>query len=230
MDYLAGEVLVFDKPLNWTSFDLVNKVRWLLKRKLGVKKIKVGHAGTLDPLATGLVVICTGKATKQIEQYFDSEKEYIATFTFGATTPSYDLETEIDETFPTDHITRKLIEEKLTTFIGKIEQIPPVYSAIKMQGKRAYEFARKNQDVKMEPRQIEIMRFEMIDYNFPNVDFKIVCSKGTYIRSLARDLGHQVNSGAHLTALRRTRSGNFSVDDAISIDEFEKKLNNFETN
>ena len=219
-DYKNGQVLLIDKPLNWTSFQAVNKIRWAIKKHYKLKKIKVGHAGTLDPLASGLLVICTGKMTKQIDTFQGQEKEYTGTFTLGSTTPSFDLETEIDKTYPTDHITGNLIQETTKQFIGNIEQFPPVVSAVKKDGKRLYEFARAGKEVEIKPRQIHISSFEIINNRMPELDFKVVCSKGTYIRSLANDFGKALNSGAHLSALRRTRIGKFTVNEAQTIENF----------
>lgn len=219
-DFKSGKILLFDKPLEWTSFQLVNKVRWLIRKHFNIKKIKVGHAGTLDPLATGLLIICTGKATKQIENLQGQEKEYTGTFTLGATTPSYDLETEIDEKFPIDHLSEKEIREATKNFIGDIQQLPPVFSALKKDGKRLYEYARSGEEVKISARKVNISEFEITAIDLPNVDFRVVCSKGTYIRSLAHDFGKALNSGAHLSALRRTRIGNYTVKDALTVDSF----------
>lgn len=219
-DFKSGKILLFDKPLEWTSFQLVNKVRWLIRKHFNIKKIKVGHAGTLDPLATGLLIICTGKATKQIENLQGQEKEYTGTFTLGATTPSYDLETEIDEKFPIDHLSEKEIREATKNFIGDIQQLPPVFSALKKDGKRLYEYARRGEEVKISARKVNISEFEITAIDLPNVDFRVVCSKGTYIRSLAHDFGKALNSGAHLSALRRTRIGNYTVKDALTVDSF----------
>lgn len=223
-DYLNGKVLLIDKPLEWTSFQAVNKIRWHIKKKFGLKKIKVGHAGTLDPLATGLLILCVGKQTKNISIYQGQIKEYTGTFTLGATTPSYDLETEIDEEFPTDHITEVLLNETTQTFLGEIDQKPPIFSAIKKDGKRLYEIARKGQTTEIQSRKVKISEFEITKIDLPKVEFRVVCSKGTYIRSLAHDFGQTLNSGAHLSTLRRTKIGDFSVSDALSIDEFISKL------
>lgn len=224
-DYLAGEVLLIDKFLGWTSFDVVNKIRYLLKKHYGIKKIKVGHAGTLDPLASGLVILCTGKKTKEIESYQAQEKEYIAEITLGATTPSFDLETEKDFTFETSHITEKAIYNTVKSFIGKQEQMPPMFSAKKVDGKRAYISARKGQELNLKKSDIEIYDLEILEKQIPEkITLKIRCSKGTYIRALARDIGIALGSGAHLTKLRRTKIGSFSVDKAITVDEFEKLL------
>ena len=221
-DFHAGALMLIDKPLHWTSFDVVNKVRYALRAKCG--KIKVGHAGTLDPLATGLVMVCTGKWTKRIEEFMASEKEYVATVRFGATTPSYDLEKEIDATYPYEHITKELIESVLPQFLGKIMQVPPLFSAIRIDGKRAYEKARKGSDEEPEAREIEIMELEILSYNAPDLEIRVRCGKGTYIRSLARDLGRACQSGAHLIALRRTRSGEYSVNDANNLEDLVAKL------
>ena len=223
-DYLNGQVILIDKPLEWTSFQVVNKVRWLLKKRLGIKKIKVGHAGTLDPLATGLLIICSGKFTKKIEGYQGQEKEYTGTITLGATTPSYDLETEIDREFDISHVDEKLIEKAREKFLGEVQQQPPVFSALKKDGKRLYDYARKGQEVEIPTRTILITEFEITSYTKPEVHFRVVCSKGTYIRSLAHDFGKEVNAGGHLSALRRTRIGEFHVKDALTIEEFEDAL------
>lgn len=212
-----GEVLLINKPLTWTSFDIVNRFRYFLIKHLGIKKIKVGHAGTLDPLADGLLIVCTGKFTKRIDEFQGQEKEYTGTFRLGATTPSYDLEREIDETFETVHITEAMIHEAAHSFIGDIQQIPPVFSAIKVEGKRAYSFARKDRELILDARPVNIREFEITRIEMPDVDFRISCSKGTYIRSLARDFGLALNSGAHLTALRRTRIGDFRLEDAHNL-------------
>jgi tRNA pseudouridine55 synthase len=223
-DYKNGQVLLIDKPLEWTSFQVVNKLRWHIKQRFGIKKIKVGHAGTLDPLATGLLIICTGKQTKEIHTYQGQVKEYTGTFTIGATTPSYDLETAVDKTFPTEHITEKILQHTTQQFIGDIQQKPPIFSAIKKEGKRLYELARKGETTEIKARTVTISEFEITEVNLPEVGFRVVCSKGTYIRSLAFDFGKAVGSGAHLSALRRTRIGNFSVEKAISIEHFIENL------
>ena len=222
--YIEGQVLFIDKPLTWTSFDVVNKIRKSLKHHLGIKKIKVGHAGTLDPLATGLVIICTGRATKQMLQYQDLNKEYEALIRLGATTPSFDLETEVDQSFPWEHISSSDIQEALAFFSGVQEQMPPLYSAKSVDGKRAYNMARKGKTVELKPQQIEIHRLEILKENLPDLSLLVECSKGTYIRSLARDLGEKLNSGAHLAGLRRTRIGPHTVEEAISVENFIKKL------
>ncbi|WP_445732964.1 tRNA pseudouridine(55) synthase TruB [Mariniflexile sp.] len=231
-DYLFGQVLLIDKPLHWTSFQVVNKLRWEIRQAFNIKKIKVGHAGTLDPLATGLLVICTGKMTKEIDSFQAQAKEYTGTIVLGSTTPSFDLETEINHTFPTNHITESLIKEATKPFIGKIQQIPPVFSAIKKDGKRLYEFARAGEEVEIKSRTVTISEFEITNIDTStalstgsvNVGFRVVCSKGTYIRSLANDFGKALQSGAHLSALRRTKIGDFHVDNASSIETFIKNL------
>lgn len=213
-DFKEGQVLLIDKPLNWTSFQVVNKIRWHIRQKFNLKKIKVGHAGTLDPLATGLLILCTGKFTKQIETYQAQTKEYTGEITLGATTPSYDLETEIDKQFPTEHITELLIYKTAKLFEGEINQKPPIFSAIKKDGKKLYELAREGKTTEIKSRKITINTFEITNINLPKVNFRIVCSKGTYIRSLAYDFGLALNSGAHLSGLRRTKIGSFNVENA----------------
>ncbi|EHO14753.1 tRNA pseudouridine(55) synthase TruB [Myroides odoratimimus] len=222
--FQSGQILLIDKPLHWSSFQAVNKIKWLLKKHFDLKKIKVGHAGTLDPLASGLLIICTGKATKQISELQGQIKEYTGTITLGGTTPSYDLETEIDQTFPTEHITEDLLEEARLSFMGTTEQRPPIFSALKKDGKRLYEHARKGEEVEIATRPITIEEFELTKTALPNVDFRVVCSKGTYIRSLAYDFGNKVNSGAHLSALRRTKIGDFDVINAVTPEEFEEQV------
>lgn len=219
MNFLDGEILYIDKPLGWTSFDAVKRVRGALLRRLKVKKLKVGHAGTLDPLATGVMIVCTGKATKQIDTLQAGVKEYVATMALGATTPSFDLETEIDATYPTAHITRELVEETLPKFLGRIEQVPPKFSACKVDGKRAYNMARKGQEVELKPKVLVIDSIELIDYSPESITIRVVCGKGTYIRALARDIGLALGSGAHLTALRRTRVGDVTADDCLSVEQ-----------
>ncbi|WP_418638083.1 tRNA pseudouridine(55) synthase TruB [Winogradskyella sp.] len=219
-DFLSGQVLLIDKPLTWTSFQAVNKLRWEIRHAFDIKKIKVGHAGTLDPLATGLLVICTGKMTKQINVFQGQEKEYTGTFILGSTTPSFDLETEVDKSFPTEHITDELIHSTTQQFIGQINQFPPVFSAIKKDGKRLYEFARAGEEVEIKSRQVEITEFEITKIDQLELQFRVVCSKGTYIRSLAHDFGKALKSGAHLSSLRRTRIGDFKVDDALTPEAF----------
>ena len=223
-DFQNGKVLLIDKPLEWSSFQVVNKVRWLIKRRFDLKKIKVGHAGTLDPLATGLLILCTGKFTKKIETYQAQEKEYTGTITLGATTPSYDMETEIDREFDISNITEELLHATTKQFTGVIDQKPPVFSAIKKDGKRLYEFARKGQEVEVKTRQVEIKAFELTRINLPEVDFRVVCSKGTYIRSLAHDFGAALENGGCLSALRRTKIGDFQVENAQTIEAFENSL------
>jgi len=223
-EFLSGQVLLIDKPLHWTSFQVVNKLRWEIRMAFKIKKIKVGHAGTLDPLATGLLVICTGKMTKQINTFQDQIKEYTGTIVLGSTTPSYDLETEIDEIFSTNHITEELIHKTTKQFIGEIAQFPPIFSAIKKDGKRLYEFARAGEEVEIKSRNITINTFEITKVALPEVEFRVVCSKGTYIRSLANDFGKALNSGGHLSVLRRTKIGDFDVSEALSIEKFIENL------
>lgn len=224
--FQEGQILLIDKPLTWSSFQAVNKIKYALIKNLNLpKKFKIGHAGTLDPLASGLLIICTGKFTKKISELQGQIKEYTGTITLGATTPSYDLETEVNEIFPTEHITDELILETTKQFIGIIDQFPPIFSAIKKDGKRLYEHARAGEEVEIQSRKVEIMEFEITRINLPEVDFRVVCSKGTYIRSLAFDFGKALNSGGHLTALRRTKIGDFSVDNAIEPLPFEKMYN-----
>ena len=220
MDFQEGAILYFDKPLHWTSFDLVSKIRYHISRSLRIKKIKVGHAGTLDPLATGVMIICTGKATKKIEEFQYRSKEYIATLRLGATTPSFDLETAINETFETSHITKEMIEEALQQFTGSIEQIPPAFSACKIEGNRAYQLARKGIEVELKPKVLVIDEIELLSFRENILTIRIVCSKGTYIRALARDIGNALHSGAHLIALQRTRIGDVTLDQCLSVDEF----------
>lgn len=226
MNFIEGEVLYINKPLYWTSFQLVNKVKYALLKQLAVKKLKVGHAGTLDPLATGVMIICTGKATKLIERYQYQTKEYIATLELGATTPSFDLEHPIDERFETAHITKELVHEKLAQFVGEIDQIPPVYSAVKVKGKRAFDYARQGEEIELKPKKLVIDELEVLDFSLPILKIRIVCSKGTYIRALARDIGLALKSGAHLVALERTRIGEITVDKCLQIEELESYLIN----
>lgn len=223
-DFEAGEVLLFDKPYGWSSFDVVNKVRYQIRNYLGKRNIKVGHAGTLDPLASGLLMICTGKATKRIEDLQAGEKEYTGTFVLGASTASFDLEKPIDKQFPTDHITPELILQAASSFIGDQLQVPPVFSAIKIEGRRAYKFARQQEEVEIKARPITITEFEVTSISLPEVNFRIVCSKGTYIRSIARDFGERLDSGAYMSSLRRTRSGNHSIEDAHEVEAFVELL------
>lgn len=215
-----GQVLFFNKPLYWTSFDLVNKVRNIIRSTLKIKKIKVGHAGTLDPLASGLMIVCTGRATKRINEFQDLDKEYVATFHLGATTPSFDLETETDFQYPADHITEELVREKLACFLGEQKQLPPMYSAKLIAGKRAYEFARQGIQKELEPVTVYFREIELLSYNIPEIKVRIVCSKGTYIRSFARDLGKALNSGSYLSSLERTAIGSFRITDAFEIEKF----------
>lgn len=219
MDYISGEVLVIDKPYRWTSFDAVKRLRGALQRRLNAKRFKVGHAGTLDPLATGVLLVCTGRATKRIAELQEGMKEYVAEITFGATTPSYDLEKEIDATYPWEHITPELIAETLPKFQGHVMQVPPVFSAVKVDGKRAYNYARKGKEVEIKAKPLEIKELEVLNWEAPKLTLRVLCSKGTYIRALARDLGEAMNSGAHLTALRRTRVGDYTINDAMSLDQ-----------
>lgn len=224
MNFQAGEIIYIDKPYRITSFDVVNKVRWHLCHALGVKKLKVGHAGTLDPLATGVMIVCTGRATKRIEEFQYHTKEYVATMRLGATTPSFDLEKEIDAYYPTEHITRPMVEEVLTHFLGTIEQVPPSFSACKVDGVRAYDMARKGKEVELKPKTLVIDEIELLDYSMPEITVRVVCSKGTYIRALARDIGEALHSGAHLTALRRARVGDVTLDRCIALDAFPQWL------
>lgn len=225
MNYKEGAVLVFDKPFGWTSFQLVNKVRWLICKKYNWKKLKVGHAGTLDPLATGLMIICTGGATKKIDDIQAMSKQYLAEITFGASTPSFDLETEVDKIYNVSHITEELIREKIQQFKGEIEQVPPLFSAKKVNGVRAYQLARNGVEKELKPAKVTIYAIELLKFSHPVATFSITCSKGTYIRSLARDLGYALESGGYLTALRRTAVGDYKESDAQEIETFQKKLN-----
>ncbi|MGB0592695.1 MAG: tRNA pseudouridine(55) synthase TruB [Flavobacteriales bacterium] len=220
IDYIEGHTLLINKPLRWTSFDVVKKIRNTLRTALNIKKIKVGHAGTLDPLADGLLIVCTGKFTKRINEFQAQEKEYTAEFTLGATTPSFDLETEVNETFDYNHITQDMLKTTAESLTGNILQTPPIYSAIKQDGKRLYEHARKGEDVKIKERMVHVSKFEIIKVEMPKVYVRIVCSKGTYIRSLAQTFGKNLNSGAHLSQLTRTRIGKFELSQAIDIQEF----------
>lgn len=221
LNFEEGEILAFDKPYGWTSFQVVGRVRWWLKRRCGIPKIKVGHAGTLDPLATGVLVICTGKATKKIEELQQHTKEYVATLKLGATTPSFDKEKEEDAQYPTDHLSQELVEETLCKFIGEIEQVPPMFSAVKIDGKRAYKLARKGEEVTIKAKRVRIDQLELLSYT-PNSEMtiRVVCSKGTYIRSLARDLGEALKTGAYLTDLRRTRVGEYQAYKCINPEHF----------
>lgn len=230
IDFKEGQVILIDKPLEWTSFDIVNKIRYTIRHKYNYKKIKVGHAGTLDPLATGLLIICTGKFTKQIETYQAQKKEYVTTLKLGATTPSFDRELDEDAQFEYNHITRELFEESLTNFIGEIKQIPPIFSAKKVNGKKAYIAARNGEDIELKANTIVIDKIEVLDFNLPFVKIKVECGKGTYIRALARDIGKTLNSGAYLYDLRRTKIGDFNVENALEIKEFEKNVEQIVTN
>jgi len=223
-DFLEGQVILIDKPLDWTSFQAVNALKWAIRKKFNLKKLKIGHAGTLDPLATGLLIICTGKFTKKIPEYQGQPKEYTGTFTLGATTPSYDLETAVDHSYPWEHLTEEDLKGATAQFLGEIQQMPPMFSAIKKDGKRLYELARAGKAVAVEPRNIEIFAFDITGIMLPQVDFRVVCSKGTYIRSLAHDFGKAVGSGAHLTSLRRTKIGDFNVNNASAPLDFKEKL------
>ena len=224
-DFIEGAVLYIDKPLHWSSFRVVRVVRAKLCHKLGIKKLKVGHAGTLDPLATGVMTLCTGRMTKQIDRLQAETKEYMASIRLGATTPSFDLETEIDGEYPTDHITQQLVEEALIRFTGEIMQIPPRFSAVKVDGKRAYELARKNEDIELKPKLLVIDSIELMACDLPDITIRVVCSKGTYIRALARDIGEALQSGAHLTALTRTRVGDVILADCLKMEEVDDYLN-----
>ncbi|MDX1326301.1 MAG: tRNA pseudouridine(55) synthase TruB [Arenibacter sp.] len=223
-EFLEGKLLLIDKPLGWSSFQAVNSLKWAIRKKFQLKKIKIGHAGTLDPLATGLLLICTGKATKTINELQGQEKEYTGSFTLGATTPSYDLETEVDKHYPTDHITEAMIHEATSAFLGEIEQAPPVFSALKKDGKRLYEYAREGKSVEIKKRLVTITEFEITKIQLPLVHFRVVCSKGTYIRSLAYDFGKELGSGAYLSTLRRTKIGDYNVNKAIAPEEFRELL------
>lgn len=224
MDFIEGEILYFNKPLTWTSFKLVAKVRHTICRHLDIKKLKVGHAGTLDPLATGVMIICTGRATKRIEEFQYQTKEYVATLELGATTPSFDLEKEIDNRFDFSHVTEKMVEEKLPMFVGRIEQVPPSFSACKVDGKRAYDMARKGEEVILKPKVLVIDEIELLECQLPMIKIRVVCSKGTYIRALARDLGEALNCGAHLTALCRTRIGEIRLENCLNVDDYTKEM------
>ncbi|MDE6794489.1 MAG: tRNA pseudouridine(55) synthase TruB [Muribaculaceae bacterium] len=228
MDFISGEIIGIDKPLGWTSFDAVKRLRGAIQRRLHVKKFKVGHAGTLDPLATGVLIICTGRATRRIEELQNGDKEYVATIRLGATTPSFDLETKIDKEYPWAHVTRKMIEEVLPRFTGKIMQVPPVFSAVKVDGKRAYNLARKGKEVELKAKPLEIKEMELLSCDFPDVTLRIVCSKGTYIRAIARDLGEALGSGAHLIGLRRTRVGMIPVSSCMSMEEALERISTAE--
>lgn len=224
MNFQEGEILYFDKPLHWTSFDLVNKIRYEISRFLKIKKIKVGHAGTLDPLATGVMIVCTGRATKKIEELQYLTKEYVATMRLGATTPSFDLETEVDAVYNTSHITKETVESVLQRFTGNIEQIPPAYSAVKVQGNKAYDLARKGIAVELKPKLLVIDEIELLSFHRDEIEVRIICSKGTYIRALARDIGIALDSGAHLIRLQRTRIGDITIDKCLKIADFYETL------
>ncbi len=224
MDFISGEIIGIEKPLGWTSFDAVKRVRGAIQRRLNVKKFKVGHAGTLDPLATGVLIICTGRATRDIERLQNGTKEYIATIRLGATTPSFDLETEIDEEYPYEHITEDMVRDLLPRFTGHIMQVPPVYSAVKVDGKRAYKYARKGKEVELKAKPLVIEELEMLPSQLPELKLRIVCSKGTYIRALTRDIGAALGSGAHLTALCRTRVGDVKLSDCPTVDQAAEKI------
>ena len=219
MDFITGEIIAIDKPLGWTSFDAVKRLRGAIQRRLRLKKFKVGHAGTLDPLATGVLLVCTGRATRKIEELQSGEKEYIATLELGSTTPSYDLETEIDFTYPTDHITEERVKSALQNFVGNIMQVPPVFSAVKVDGKRAYKYARHGKELDLKAKPVTIKEIEFISFENNILKFRVVCGKGTYIRSLARDLGEDLESGAHLIGLQRTRVGDYTLNDCVSVDK-----------
>lgn len=219
MDFITGEIIGIDKPFGWTSFDAVKRLRGAIQRRLGVKKFKVGHAGTLDPLATGVLIICTGRATRKIEELQNGSKEYVAQLTLGATTPSFDLETEIDATFPWEHITRDRVEKVLPRFTGRVMQVPPVFSAVKVDGKRAYNLARKGKEVELKAKPLEIKELEIVSFEPPLLTLRVVCSKGTYIRALARDIGAALDSGAHLSGLKRTRVGEMRIEDCLTVDK-----------
>lgn len=219
MDFISGEIIGIDKPLGWTSFDAVKRVRGAIQRRMNVKKFKVGHAGTLDPLATGVLIICTGRATRKIQELQEGLKEYVAEVTLGATTPSFDLETEIDATYPCGHVTRDMVERVLPQFTGRVMQVPPVFSAVKVDGKRAYSLARKGKEVELKPKALEIREIEVLDFTLPVLTLRVLCSKGTYIRALARDIGAALDTGAHLTGLRRTRVGDMTLDRCWTLDE-----------
>lgn len=223
-DFLNGQVLLIDKPLGWSSFQAVNKLKWAIRKKFQLKKIKIGHAGTLDPLATGLLIICAGKFTKRIPEFQGLAKEYTGTITLGASTPSYDLETEVDKTYPTAHITEALIRKTTEQFLGDIQQAPPIFSALKKDGKRLYEYARAGEEIEIKKRAVRILEFEIKAVTLPAIDFRIVCSKGTYIRSIAHDFGLALGSGGHLSALRRTKIGDYNVDIALDPEVFEQQL------
>lgn len=225
MDFITGEIIAIDKPLKWTSFDVVKRVRGAIQRRMSLRRFKVGHAGTLDPLATGVLLICTGRATRSIESLQNGSKEYVAKIALGATTPSYDLETEVNATYPTDHITEAMVRDVLPKFTGRIMQVPPIFSAVKVEGKRAYQYAREGDEVKLKAKPLEISELELLHFSPTEIEVRIVCSKGTYIRALARDLGEALHSGAHLTALRRTRVGNHDLTRTHTLEEALHRIN-----
>jgi tRNA pseudouridine55 synthase len=224
MDFVAGEIIAINKPYTWTSFQIVNKIRYHLSRKYGIKRFKVGHAGTLDPLASGVLLLCTGKATKRIEELQSHTKEYVAEIMLGATTPSFDMEHPVDATYPYEHITREMVEEALQQFVGNIAQRPPLFSACKVEGKRAYDLARKGSDMELAPKQIRIDSIELLECELPKIKIRVVCGKGTYIRSLARDIGTALGSGGYLTDLVRTRIGEYKIEDCITPEAFREWL------
>ena len=224
-DFLNGQLILIDKPLEWSSFQAVNAVKWAIRKRYQLKKIKVGHAGTLDPLASGLLLICAGKFTKRIHEFQGMPKEYEGTITFGSSTPSYDLETEVDNVYPINHITHELIHKTKALFLGKIAQKPPVFSALKKDGKRMYEYAREGKELEIKARFVEILEFEILDINLPELRFRIKCSKGTYIRSIAHDFGKALNSGGHLSSLRRTKIGDYNVNKAVTPANFKEMMN-----
>ena len=224
-DFLNGQLILIDKPLEWSSFQAVNAVKWAIRKRYQLKKIKVGHAGTLDPLASGLLLICAGKFTKRIHEFQGMLKEYEGTITFGSSTPSYDLETEVDNVYPINHITHELIHKTKALFLGKIAQKPPVFSALKKDGKRMYEYAREGKELEIKARFIEVLEFEILDINLPELRFRIKCSKGTYIRSIAHDFGKALNSGGHLSSLRRTKIGDYNVNKAVTPANFKEMMN-----
>lgn len=226
MNFIEGEIIAVDKPLGWTSFDAVKRIRGAIQRRMSVKKFKVGHAGTLDPLATGVLIVCTGRATKRIDQLQEGLKEYVADITLGATTPSYDLEKEIDATYPYEHITREMVDATLPKFAGHVMQVPPVFSAVKVDGKRAYALARSGKQVELKAKPLEIRELEVLAFEPPLLRVRVLCSKGTYIRALARDIGQALDSGAHLTSLRRTRVGDITIDACMSLDEALEHISN----
>lgn len=228
MDFVSGEIIAIDKPLKWTSFDAVKRLRGAIQRRLGVKKFKVGHAGTLDPLATGVLIVCTGRATRKIDELQSGEKEYVAEVRLGATTPSYDLETEVDNTYPYEHITEDMTNEALARFQGAIMQVPPIFSAVKIDGRRAYKYARKGKEVELKAKLLSISEIELLEFSLPIIKIRVVCSKGTYIRALARDIGEALGSGAHLVGLQRTRVGEISISNCLSLENALKLIDDAE--